>query len=213
MTLESKMKTEIPKGFKVLSQMSPCAVSTLKRPDMSRPVVVEEFRDKKARLTKQADLIRMQHGSNHPDYIRLCRELDRIREEEKNARSKKWRSLNPDKVQDYYERRRTSPNYKGKVFIRNLIMSGLRVRRTTHGVKIDEVRFQKYVGCSPQQFQKHIESQFRGGMNWLNRGVKWVHRFRLGWHEVDCEQEEGKLKMAHFSNIKVMEIVSHEEPV
>jgi hypothetical protein len=39
----------------------------------------------------------------------------------------------------------------------------------------------KYLGCSNEEFKKHIESKFQHGMTWLNRGRTYMLGER-GWH-------------------------------
>lgn len=174
---------------------------------------METDEERERALLEKQDQIRMRFGYRHPDLIPVTTALEEISARRRELlRYKTWRELNPDKVVAYYQRIRTTGGYKGKVFVRNLIMSGIRIRvPARHGPKLNFERFAEYVGCTPPEFHKHIESQFLPKMNWCSRGINWVHRFRLSWADVDCETEEGKKKMAHFSNVKVMEIVQPEE--
>ena len=68
----------------------------------------------------------------------------------------------------------------------------------------------KYLGCSNDDFKKHIESKFQKGMNWLNRGRTYMLGER-GWHldhilplnllKEDSSQEMLS-KLNHYTNMQ-----------
>ena len=59
------------------------------------------------------------------------------------------------------------------------------------------------IGCSLEELKKHLESQFKPGMSWKNRG-------RNGWHidhikpcaSFDLSKSEEQHKCFHYSNLQ-----------
>jgi hypothetical protein len=66
----------------------------------------------------------------------------------------------------------------------------------------------KDLGCSIEEFRKHIEHQFKPGMSWNNRG-RWGENV---WHidhikplsKFDLTNREEFLKACHYSNLQPM---------
>lgn len=128
----------------------------------------------------------------------------------------KWRESNPEKMQQCREmwknnnknriavvalvrRKRlynSDPAFKRETNLRSKMNKMLRSKfGKNHDV------FQTWLGCSINQFKKHLEALFKTGMNWSNRG-------RFGWHidhiipcdKFDFSIQSEALKCFHFTN-------------
>lgn len=97
------------------------------------------------------------YKSEHPEYA------DKIREG-----CKKWRKENPNYITNWgTNKRKTDPQYAIKSVIYASIHGYLKNGKKEHIVW--------YLGCTWEEFKKHLESQFQEGMTWENRGIH-------GWH-------------------------------
>ncbi len=58
------------------------------------------------------------------------------------------------------------------------------------------------LGCTYKQFLAHIESNFRAGMTWENRGRRgwWLH-YRIPFKGMDCTNIRNLKKVGHYTNI------------
>lgn len=104
------------------------------------------------------------------------------------ARSKKWKSENPDKVKqcnaNYYINNKEKVNKRilacmNKRYASDLgyrVSCVLRARIKKAVVRGDRVkRTMELLGCSIEYFIKYLESNWKEGMNWNNYGYR-------GWH-------------------------------
>jgi hypothetical protein len=90
----------------------------------------------------------------------------------------------------------TDKKYRLIKLIRCAINNGFRTKKFTKKSRSIEI-----IGCSYEEFEKHIESLFLDGMTWENRGVK-------GWH-IDhiipvssASTEEELIKLNHYTNLR-----------
>lgn len=65
-------------------------------------------------------------------------------------------------------------------------------------------RFEKMVGCTRIEFQKYIESQFRSGMDWSNRGTHWEIDHIRPLIDFDLTQESECMAASHYANVRVV---------
>ena len=154
-------------------------------------------------------------------YISICKECSnkkanirrkvrRIKDPEYRAKdiaqSKRWRTENRDKKNEYkrkYENDRyhNDPIYRLKMLYYSSINKAL--SRNKRG-KL------KYLGCSLEYLQEHLKSQFEEGMTLKNRGVgkgKWHvdHILPLAAAKGD---EDKIIMLCHYTNLRPM--WSHE---
>jgi hypothetical protein len=110
---------------------------------------------------------------------------------------KEYRSVNKDYLNQYErERSKTDINFKMLKNLRSRLRSALKNNQKT-GSAIESL------GCTIEDLKKHIESQFKEGMNWNNHGYR-------GWHidhiqplsSFDLTDKEQLLKACHFSNLQ-----------
>ena len=90
----------------------------------------------------------------------------------------------------------TDKRYRLIKALRCAINNGFRTKGFTKKSRSCEI-----IGCSYDEFEKHIESQFTEGMNWDNRGIH-------GWHidhiiPVCTATDENELiKLNHHTNLR-----------
>lgn len=140
---------------------------------------------------------------------------------------KKWQKKNPEKVKKYKkkwrqnnlkyhknynekwckenrerinkrrrERRKTDLNFKLKECLRRRINKAI-----TRGDKAEKTK--NLLGCTIEEFKKHLENQFEKGMNWDNYGYE-------GWHidhikpcdSFDLTDLKQQKECFHYSNLQ-----------
>jgi len=65
----------------------------------------------------------------------------------------------------------------------------------------------KYIGCTPEEFRKHIESQFEPGMHWKNHGQGkglWQLDHIIGCNNFDLSKEKDKYLCFNYKNLRPM---------
>jgi hypothetical protein len=154
-------------------------------------------------------------------YISICkdccnkqsnerRKVRRIEDPEYRAKeisqSKKWRTENRDKKNDY-KRKYEKDRYHNDPIHRMKMLYYSSVNNALSGNKRGKL---KYLGCSLEHLQEHLESQFEDGMTLDNRGVgkgKWHvdHILPLAAAKGD---EDKIIMLCHYTNLRPM--WSHE---
>ena len=62
-----------------------------------------------------------------------------------------------------------------------------------------DIRTLEHIGCSPKELKEHLEKQFKGGMNWDNRGEWHIdHIIPLS----SAKTKEELIKLNHYSNLQ-----------
>ena len=118
-----------------------------------------------------------------------------------------WRDSHKESLRSYRTKQARRLDYQGSVFIRNLINGACRMRMSAQGRARDLETFERYVGCSLQQFQDHLKGQFTGEMAWHTKGDNWRPKFIVALNKFDMATEEGKQSAANWKNIKVVGLV------
>lgn len=134
--------------------------------------------------------------------------------EKSRGSSRKWKDKNREKVlskvkqwriknreyrnnwaKEYSKNRRLNdPIYKLSVTIRNLISGSIK----RLGYKKNSKTYQ-ILGCSFEDFQNHIESQFKEGMTWDNHG-EWHYDHIVPVASATTEEE--LIKINHYTNFQ-----------
>ena len=83
-----------------------------------------------------------------------------------NQRAKKWASKNREHLAEYM---RTQRNGNPQYLIRDRIQSRLNTMLKSRGSKKSDT-LENYCGCSVEMLVIHIESQFKEGKTWENKG-------------------------------------------
>ena len=128
---------------------------------------------------------------------------------------KEYRDNNPDRIQNlrktYYEknkehvkrkvydyvksREKSDPLFKLTRNIRSLINISFRSKFTTKSKRTIEI-----LGCSFDEFYKHLESKFDDKMNWGNQGTYWHIDHIIPISSANTEEEVYRLN--HYTNFQ-----------
>jgi hypothetical protein len=60
------------------------------------------------------------------------------------------------------------------------------------------------VGCTSKQFREHVESTFKKGMNWSNRGKAWHLDHKVPLTYFDLSKKSECLKAIHYTNFQAL---------
>jgi hypothetical protein len=149
---------------------------------------------------------------------RAAQKKDEISEYQKAYRQKNAAKLS-SYYRDRYQKRKLDPAYRGKVRdaakatrdanpalrAKDSLSARLSAALSQSGQSKNCRRTLDFVGCSLEELRVHLESQFKKGMTWENRG-------RLGWHidhiipcsSFDHSDEKQVLQCWHFTNLRPM---------
>jgi hypothetical protein len=96
------------------------------------------------------------------------------------------------------KRKKVDPVYKFKVNLRDTIRASFKRSKNNFSKSVST---EKIIGCKMSEFVKYIESKFRDGMTWENRGLK-------GWHLdhviplCTAKTIEDVIKLNHYTNFQ-----------
>lgn len=139
--------------------------------------------------------------------IKLDNYQKEYRKSNNDLKGQKWYQKNKERVKEkvkIYQRKRkdTDPIFKLKSNLRTVINNLLRERHFTKKSKTFEI-----VGCSFEDFIKHIESKFEPWMSWDNYGL-YNGEPNYGW-DIDhiipiskAETIDDVIKLNHYSNLQ-----------
>lgn len=97
------------------------------------------------------------------------------------------------------ERLRSDPKFKMTEILRNRLRHA--IRRTKHGSVVKSARTLDMLGCSMDEFIKHIEQQFQPGMSWENHGA-WHIDHVLPCASFDLTDPAQQKTCFNFSNMQ-----------
>lgn len=161
---------------------------------------IELAKKRKQRFVSDQEYRNKQRAKNRENAARRYARSEEVRSKHA-ALFKKWKAANPEYFRKYnrqYKKRRLQEDEC--FWLQHAIRSRLNIalrRNYAKGSAVDDL------GCSIQEFKKHIESQFVQGMSWANRG-------RGGWHidhiiplaAFDLSQESERKKACHYTNMQ-----------
>jgi hypothetical protein len=121
----------------------------------------------------------------------------------KILRDKKYYNNNKEKRNEYRkEKRKTDPKYRLECIIRTLINNSFKRNGFTKNSRSYII-----LGCSFDEFKKHLESQFESWMSWDNYGL-YNGELNYGWdidHIIPSSSavtEEDVIKLNYYTNLK-----------
>lgn len=136
--------------------------------------------------------------------------------------SNQYYNENKEIRKDYYKDYRTNNKEKIKV--------GMRLAMKKHRAKNNNYRLRdniqtllryhiknktqsviKYIGCTLQEYNDHIESQFKPEMNWDNYGVYWEIDHIVPISSFDLSIPEEANKAFHFTNTQPLTITENRK--
>jgi hypothetical protein len=126
------------------------------------------------------------------------REAKRAKDPEKYKKDMgRWSKENRDKVNAYRTKRRNSdPAYALAERLRS------RTLKAMHGIgKTDSTM--RLLGCSMEEFKKHLESTFTEGMSWERRDELHIDHVRP-CASFDLLQESEQRKCFHYTNLQFL---------
>ena len=141
--------------------------------------------------------------SKNPDYYlnyrKKNREKDRIRleiwREQNKEKILEYRKKNKDKNNHYQrQRRQGNPVHKLSHNLRTLIGNSFNKRKWNKSTKTQEI-----LGASYDDVFKHIESRFKSGMSWDNRG-EWHIDHIIPLSSAKTEKE--LIELCHYTNLQ-----------
>lgn len=109
----------------------------------------------------------------------------------KIVRNKRIREREKEDVVFMLRRRLRSRIYQA---VRNSYCSGLAI---------------KQLGCSVEQFKKHVEGLFQPEMSWMNYGREWELDHKIPLSRFDLTNEEELLSSCHFTNYQPLWKAEH----
>lgn len=187
--------------------------------DKIRRSASEYYRNNKEKLAKYS----RQWKKDNPDKVRdqkrrhMAKHRDKIREHRKEYRkkhkeeireyNKKYRKENKDDIRKYsriyrrtYDKRRESYDLPYK--LRRVLRGRVRVAMQDHvNGKRKAGSAVKDLGCTIEEFVRHIERQWQEGMTWENYG-EWELDHILPLSRFDLDRKEEFIIAANYTNIQ-----------
>ena len=153
-------------------------------------------REYQARNKEAIKLQKKLYYEAHPHRI-ACMEKEKAERLRENCRN--WhRSPNGRAYfKQYYAKKYSSdPQYRINLVLRSRVKTAF---KRSHVVKSKTV--EELLGCTPEQAQKHIESQWKDGMSWDNYG-EWHIDHIVPVAYFDLAKEEEQRKAFHYTNLQ-----------
>lgn len=144
---------------------------------------------------------RVYHAANKAYIAKKASERYQANKAERSARNARWAAANYDRLRAYQAsyhktRRIEDPLYATKAACRSRVAAAFRRAGFRKGSATEDL-----VGCDFKTLRAHIESLFRPGMTWANRGFK-------GWHldhkiPLASATDEASLRaLCHYKNLQ-----------
>tara|TARA_Y100000389_G_C17371096_1_gene469074 strand:+ start:237 stop:908 length:672 start_codon:yes stop_codon:yes gene_type:complete len=164
----------------------------------------EHYEKNKEKINKRK---KEYYEKNKEVILEKAKEYYKENKEEVNKRTKKYYRENKDNINRVVanrakERYQTEVTYRLKNIIRKSINQSLRGIGYTKKSRTHEI-----LGCSFEEFKKHLESQWEDWMNWDNHGMCNGEEC-YGWdidHIIpisEAETEEDVIRLNHYTNLQ-----------
>jgi len=144
-----------------------------------------------------------EYKQNREEINKQCRVYARENPEKMRENGKRWRSENRARLRDY-DRKRYNENIACRMAqnLRNRIGTVLKGARKSSPTMV-------LLGCTTEEYQKHLEDQFQEGMSWDNYGNPNGDHTK-GWHvdhirpcaSFDLTQEDQQRVCFHYTNLQ-----------
>lgn len=124
-----------------------------------------------------------------------------------NSRNKKYNNKNRDRLKPYYKQYNTQYcNNRRKTDINFKLRSGLRIR-INKALKNNQKcgHTMDILGCTVEEFKKHLETSFQDQMTWYNYGFgsnKWNIDHIIPCASFDLSDESQQRICFHYSNMQ-----------
>ena len=127
------------------------------------------------------------------------RAWDRANREYKRERQREWYHGNKEKAKASRRRYKSKPINRAYSNVRRRVKEVFKGKRSAQSV----------FGCSKQEFQKHIQSQFTDGMHWNNYGTFWHIDHIIPLSHFDPYNEDHKRVANHWTNLRPLEAIAN----
>lgn len=146
-----------------------------------------------------------------------------------------WAARNPEKIREIkvrwvrnnLEKRRKAAreyNHRNRELLSKLAMQRYYSSPAARVLSVQRVRLRRalrgtlkagntvqLLGCSSEQLRKHLESQFRPGMNWENYGIVWEVDHIKPCTTFDFSDPEQQKDCFHFSNLQPLTLEENRQ--
>lgn len=103
-------------------------------------------------------------------------------------------------------KKKTDVEYKIKCLLRNRILSALKKNCAMKAYKSMEL-----LGCSIEEYKRHLERQFTNEMNWGNHGIEWEIDHIIPVATFNLLLPEEQKKAFHFSNTQPLNLTENRK--
>jgi hypothetical protein len=128
-----------------------------------------------------------------------CKECSKKRSqqwrESNRIRSKQWR-------RGYKKIKRLEPLYRVREALAKRVLDALKG-------KAKSARTLELLGCSVDDLKKHLENQFKNGMEWKNYGSLWNIDHRIPCASFNLLLDDQQKKCFHFSNLQPLFVLDN----
>lgn len=184
-----------------------------------RKCAASDYRKNKPKILKRVKLYRIKNKEKLKNYRRekYIKNRKIILEKQKEYLNcpktrlkrkkyhKQWTIKNKDKIRKYkveYEKRRikNDPIFK---LIKQLRASIRRIFKD----EPKKGKALKLLGCTVQELKKHIEIQFKNGMNWKNHGKVWHLDHIVPLCSIKNKKDKKQIKkVCHYTNLRPLRV-------
>lgn len=154
------------------------------------------YEKQKERNREKARIARSSEENKRKDRERKKNKYAAMSEGEK----RRWRDRENARLRRWYhengkEKKPRGIEYRLVTRLRNRMRRVMRSKSTRD-------KHSALLGCTGKQLRKHLESQFKGWMNWSNYGTVWVIDHILPCASFDLEDVQQRRTCFHFTNLR-----------
>jgi hypothetical protein len=177
-----------------------------KHPTVVRQIaMLSYYRDHEASKARSRDNARKTYNTrkSDPEWMRKRTEQrrawDNANREHKRERQREWYHGNKEKAKASRRRYKSKPINRAYSNVRRRVKEVFKGKRSAQSV----------FGCSRQEFEKHIQSQFTKGMHWNNYGTFWHIDHIVPLSHFDPYNEDHKRLANHWTNLRPLEAMAN----
>lgn len=157
----------------------------------------------KAFYLSNKQIIAQKYQSNKEKILNYKKQFYSENKEVILKRSFEWKTKNIDKIRKYHRNRIYSLQEKLAINLRSRLSVAIKNEYKSGSAVSD-------LGCSIEEFKKHLESKFESWMNWDNYGKyskekkTWQIDHKIALAKFDLSNLEELKKACHYSNLQPM---------
>jgi hypothetical protein len=119
---------------------------------------------------------------------------------------KELRKRSREKVREYEKKYRLL-SFNRRMYLKLTASLNDAIRRKLAGGHVTEKHSSfRYCGADIETVMKHIESQFKGGMEWKNRGKYWSIDHIIPLSSGNLSDEKDVLRLCHYTNLQPLTV-------